>query len=112
MDNVPVLAITGRTYSDLIGSRYQGDLLGPFYAVAGFNQLVMSASHPRMCVDLACKFAIENRDVAHISIPIDVQEEESAKVQITEHKVPGSTSDILPAVSVPDYSALVEALQS
>jgi pyruvate dehydrogenase (quinone) len=111
MDNVPVLAITGRTYSDLIGFRYQQDvdLLGPFSSVAGFNQLVMNASHARMCVDLACKFAIENRDVAHISIPIDVQEKESSKAQMTEHKVPGSTSDISPAVSVPDHSALLDA---
>jgi pyruvate dehydrogenase (quinone) len=74
MDNAPVLAITGRTYSDLIGFRYQQDvdLLGPFSAVAGYNHLVMNASHAQMSVDLACKFAIENRDVAHLSIPIDV----------------------------------------
>ena len=111
MDNAPVLAITGRTYSDLIGSGYQQDvdLLRLFSDVAGFNQLVMNPSHARMCVDLACKFAIENRDVAHISIPIDVQEEESSKGRITEHKVPKSTSDILPAVSVPSHSALLKA---
>ncbi len=111
MDNAPVLAITGRTYSDLIGFRYQQDvdLLGPFSAVAGYNQIVMNASHAQMSVDLACKFAIENRDVAHISIPIDVQEQEFSKSQVTEHKVTKSTSDILPAVSVPDRSAIEKA---
>ena len=111
MDNVPVLAITGRTYSDLMGSRYQQDvdLLGPFSEVAHFNQIVMNPSHARMALDLACKSAIENRDVAHISIPIDIQEQESSKDQVTEHKVPKSTSDILPAVSVPSGEALEQA---
>jgi pyruvate dehydrogenase (quinone) len=111
MDNAPVLAITGRTYSDLMGSRYQQDvdLLGPFSAVARFNQLIMSASHAQMALDLACKSAIENRDVAHISIPIDIQELEFSKDQVTEHKVPKSTSDILPAVSVPSNEALEQA---
>ncbi len=111
LDNAPVLAITGRTYSDLIGFRYQQDvdLLGPFSAVAGYNQIVMNASHAQMSVDLACKFAIENRDVAHISIPIDVQEQEFSKSQVTEHKVPKSTSNTLPAISVPDISGLEQA---
>ena len=111
MDSVSVLAITGRTYSDLMGSRYQQDvdLLEPFSAVARFNQIIMSASHAEMAVDLACKSAIENRDVAHISIPIDIQEQELSKDQVTEHKVPRSTSDILPAVSVPSDEALEQA---
>src|SRR5438034_11005944 len=57
MDNAPVLAITGRTYSDLIGSKYQQDvdLLRPFSDVAEFNQLIMNASHAQMTVDLACR---------------------------------------------------------
>ena len=111
MDNVPLLAITGRTYSDLIGFRYQQDvdLLVPFAGVAGYNHLVMNPSHAQMSVDLACKFAIENRDVAHISIPIDVQIQEFSKSQVTEQKVTKATSDIIPAVSVPDRSALEQA---
>ncbi|MHB8568469.1 MAG: thiamine pyrophosphate-dependent enzyme [Nitrososphaerales archaeon] len=111
MDSAPVLAITGRTYSDLIGFRYQQDvdLLAPFSSVAGYNQIVMSASHAQMSVDLACKFAIENKDVAHISIPIDIQEQELSKGQVTEHKVLKSTSDVLPTVSVPDRPGLEQA---
>jgi len=111
MDNVPVLAITGRTYSDLIGSRYQQDvdLQVPFSAVTCFNNMVMNPAHAQMVLDLACKSAIENRDVAHISIPIDIQEQELSKKQVTEHKVLNSTSDILPAVSIPDKTAILQA---
>ncbi|MHB1869100.1 MAG: thiamine pyrophosphate-dependent enzyme [Nitrososphaerales archaeon] len=111
MDNVPVLAITGRTYSDLIGSRYQQDvdLQVPFSAVTCFNNMVMNPAHAQMVLDLACKSAIENRDVAHISIPIDIQEQELSKNQVTEHKVLNSTSDILPAVSIPDKTAITQA---
>ncbi|MGI0090071.1 MAG: thiamine pyrophosphate-dependent enzyme [Nitrososphaerales archaeon] len=111
MDNVPVLAITGRTYSDLIGSGYQQDvdLLGPFSAVAGFNHIIMNAEHAQMTVDLACKHATGNRGVAHISIPIDVQEEQFSKDRVSEHKVPKSTSNILPAAFLPDHPALEQA---
>ncbi|MHB1908954.1 MAG: thiamine pyrophosphate-dependent enzyme [Nitrososphaerales archaeon] len=111
MDNVPVLAITGRTYSDLIGSGYQQDvdLLGPFSAVAGFNHIIMNAEHAQMTLDLACKHATGNRGVAHISIPIDVQEEQLSKDRITEHEVPKSTSDILPSSFMPDQPSLERA---
>jgi pyruvate dehydrogenase (quinone)/pyruvate oxidase len=62
-----------------------------------------------MCVDLACKFAIENRDVAHISIPIDIQEQEASKKHESEHKVPQSTSNVLPSVTVPPVADLQNA---
>lgn len=103
MDNIPILAITGRTYSDLVGSGYQQDvdLLGPFSDVTEFNHTIMNASQAEMAVDLSVKSAIGNRGVSHISIPIDVQEQELSDKQVTEHKVPDSTSDILPSKSVP-----------
>ena len=112
MDNVPVLAITGRTYADLIGSGYQQDvdLLAPFSPVARFNHLIMNSSHARMAVDLACKSAIGNRGVAHISIPIDIQEQDLSESQTSEHKVPKSTSDMLPRISVPDTASVERAV--
>jgi pyruvate dehydrogenase (quinone)/pyruvate oxidase len=111
MDNVPLLAITGRTYSDLMGSRYQQDvdLLAPFSDVARFNHIIMSPSHAQMAVDLACKSALGNRDVSHISIPIDIQEQQFSEESVSEHKVARSTSDILPATSVPNEGALMQA---
>jgi len=97
LDNAPVLAITGNTYSDLIGSRYQQDvdLLAPFSQVAGFNHLVMNASHARMAVDIACKHAISCRDVGHISIPIDIQEQDLSEAHVSQHKVLKATSNVL-----------------
>ncbi|HVB12533.1 MAG TPA: thiamine pyrophosphate-dependent enzyme, partial [Nitrososphaerales archaeon] len=77
--------------------------------VTCFNNMVMNPAHAQMVLDLACKSAIENRDVAHISIPIDIQEQELSKNQVTEHKVLNSTSDILPAVSIPDKTAIMQA---
>jgi pyruvate dehydrogenase (quinone) len=110
-DNVPLLAITGRTYSDLMGSRYQQDvdLTIPFSQVATYNQVIMSASHAELAVDYACKNAIERRDVSHLSIPIDIQEQELSKDQITEHHVPKSTSDVLPGSSLPSQAELEKA---
>src|ERR1700681_1224844 len=47
MDGAPVLAITGQTYHDLIGTRYQQevDLLALFKDVAVYNQMVLGAGH-------------------------------------------------------------------
>ena len=111
LDHTPVLAITGRTYSDLIGSEYQQDvdLTRPFADVARFNHTVMNASHAQMAVDLALKSAILERDVAHISIPIDVQNQELSKDQESEHKVRGLTSPNVPPRSVPDKTSLQSA---
>src|SRR5256885_1667321 len=49
MDGAPVLAITGQTYHDLLGSHYQQevDLLSLFKDVAVFDQEIMGASHVR-----------------------------------------------------------------
>ena len=47
MDGAPVLAITGQTYHDLIGTQYQQevDLLSLFKDVAVYNQQVLGAGH-------------------------------------------------------------------
>src|SRR5438874_12319074 len=51
LDGAPVLAITGQTYHDLIGTRYQQevDLLALFKDVALYDQQVLGAAH---CVPL------------------------------------------------------------
>src|ERR1700738_2453426 len=53
MDGAPVLAITGQTYHDLIGTRYQQevDLLSLFKDVAVYNQQMLGAGHVRALVD-------------------------------------------------------------
>src|SRR5881392_3271589 len=53
MDGAPVLAITGQTYHDLIGTHYQQevDLLSLFKDVALFDQEVLGATHVQPLVD-------------------------------------------------------------
>src|SRR5246127_769244 len=69
MDGAPVLALTGQTYHDVMGTQYQQevDLLSLFKDVALYNQQVLSASHVRALVDAACRAALSNRGVAHIT---------------------------------------------
>jgi pyruvate dehydrogenase (quinone) len=111
IDNRPVLAITGRTYSDLIGPGYQQDvdLTIPFAGVAGFNHMISNPWQARMVVDSACKYAIQNQDVSHISIPIDVQVQELSKAKETEHNVPNMPTNPVMSESVPDKVYLEQA---
>jgi len=69
MDGAPVLALTGQTYHDLVGMRYQQevDLLSLFKDVAIFNQQVLGAAHAHSLVDAACRSALACRGVAHIT---------------------------------------------
>src|SRR5256885_5930838 len=56
LDGAPVLAITGMTFHDLIGTHTQQDveLDKTFIDVAQFNERVMGPTHVESVVDLAC----------------------------------------------------------
>src|SRR5580704_1448704 len=75
-DGQPVLAITGHTFSDLIGTHYKQDLdLDKlFMDVAAYNERIMGPSHVINVVDEAIKTALSQRTVVHINIPKDIQE--------------------------------------
>ena len=75
-DGQPVLAITGHTFHDLIGTHYQQDvdLVKVFSDVAAYNERVMGPAHVCNVVDEAVKTAIARRTVAHITIPKDIQD--------------------------------------
>lgn len=75
-DGQPVLAITGHTFHDLIGTHYQQDvdLDKVFSDVAAYNERVMGPAHVCNVVDEAVKTAIAKRTVAHITIPKDIQD--------------------------------------
>lgn len=109
-DSTPVLAITGSTYSDLMGSGYQQDvnLLQLFSDVAVYNNMINSPEHAEMAVDIACKTALGRRGVSHLTIPIDVQEQK-LKNRYTRHKVPGHTSDVITSKIIPDKALLDKA---
>ena len=75
-DGQPVLAITGHTFHDLIGTHYKQDLdLDKlFMDVAAYNERIMGPSHVQNVVDEAIKTALSQRTVVHINIPKDIQE--------------------------------------
>jgi pyruvate dehydrogenase (quinone) len=104
MDGAPVLAVTGQTYHDLVGTRYQQevDLLSLFKDVAVYNQQVLGAGHVRALVDAGCRAALSLRGVAHITCPVDLQEQKVADDKPSEKKVEGHTSDAWrPPIVVP-----------
>lgn len=75
LDGAPVLAITGHTFHDLIGTHYQQDVdLDKLYMdVAVYNERIMGPAHVVNVVDEAVRCALARRGVAHITIPKDVQ---------------------------------------
>src|SRR3954468_16244451 len=88
-DGVPVLAITGHTFHDLIGQHYQQDvdLVKLFMDVAVYNERVMGPAHVNNCVDEALRTAIGRRNVAHLCIPKDIQEWTSADARWSKDNV-------------------------
>lgn len=76
LDGAPVIAITGRTYSDLMGSGYQQDInqLQLFADVTAYNNMIIAPEQAEMAVDIACRTALSQRGVSHLTIPIDIQE--------------------------------------
>src|SRR5881227_1109328 len=75
-DGQPVLAITGHTFHDLIGTHYQQDvdLDKLFMDVTVYNERVMGPGHVVNAVDEAIRTAVARRGVAHLCIPKDIQE--------------------------------------
>lgn len=75
-DGQPVLAITGHTFHDLIGTHYQQDLDldKVFMDVAAYSERVMGPAHVQNVVDEAIKIALARRTVTHINIPKDIQD--------------------------------------
>ena len=104
MDGAPVLALTGQTYHDLIGTRYQQevDLLSLFKDVAVYNQQILGAGHVRTLVDAGCRAALSRRGVAHITCPVDLQEQKVSDDERSKKSVEGHTSDVWqPPIAVP-----------
>ncbi|MGC1372333.1 MAG: thiamine pyrophosphate-dependent enzyme [Candidatus Sulfotelmatobacter sp.] len=75
-DCQPVLAITGHTFHDLIGTHYQQDvdLDKLFMDVSEYNERIMGPAHAVNVLDEAIRTAMARRGVAHITIPKDIQE--------------------------------------
>jgi pyruvate dehydrogenase (quinone) len=72
LDGAPVLALTGQTYHDLVGTRYQQevDLLSLFKDVSVYNQQMLSSGQAQALVDAGCRAALACRGVAHLTCPV------------------------------------------
>jgi pyruvate dehydrogenase (quinone)/pyruvate oxidase len=53
----------------------------------------MGPSHVENVVDLACRTALAYRGVAHVTIPVDIQEMPAGKAR-SKRNIPGHTSDV------------------
>jgi pyruvate dehydrogenase (quinone) len=95
LDQQPVLAITGMQFNDVTGTFQQQDveLDKLFIDVACYNNRVMSGAHMGPVADLAIRSAIEKRSVAHITIPIDVQQQ-PAKAAKSQRNVANHSSSV------------------
>jgi pyruvate dehydrogenase (quinone) len=113
-DGQPVLAITGHTFHDLIGTYYQQDvdLDKLFMDVAAYNQRVMSASHVVNVVDEAVKTALAYRTVAHITIPKDIQDWTESNGHRSSANISKHSGDLFAkSHPVPSDAAIQEAAQ-
>ena len=111
-DGQPVLAITGHTFHDLIGTHYQQDvdLDKLFMDVAAYNQRVMGTAHVVNVVDEAIKTALAWRTVAHITIPKDIQDWTASEDTRSAANVTSHSSDLYTAVHpVPPAASLQAA---
>ena len=116
-DGQPVLAITGHTFHDLIGTHYQQDvdLDKLFSDVAVFSERVMGPAHVCNLVDEAVKRAHARRGVAHITIPKDIQTWTSdglrSKANIPHHSggLVGDTYPLPPKAALEQAADIINA---
>jgi len=75
VDRAPVLALTGQVNTQVLGpgAFQEIDLASAYAPVARFSQTVLRDSNPVELMNLACKTAIVERDVAHLIFPDEVQ---------------------------------------
>src|SRR5579875_1415723 len=95
IDQAPVLAITGMTYHDLIGTHYLQDMNQDYLYqdVAIYNQRLMGPAHAKNIVDYACRAALSQRGVAHLALPIDYQIADMSQEKRFHRNVKGHTSE-------------------
>ena len=96
LDGAPVLAITGMQFHDLLHTHTQQDveLDKVFMDVAVYNSRIMGAAHTENVVNLACRTALAYRGVAHVTMPVDLQDQPLKRDENSKRNVPGHTSDV------------------
>ncbi len=96
LDYQPVLAITGLQFHDLIGTWTQQDVETDklFMDACVYNQRIMGPAHVENIVDLAVRTAISYRGVAHVTMPVDMQEKEVKDRDRSKRNQPHHVSEV------------------
>jgi pyruvate dehydrogenase (quinone)/pyruvate oxidase len=112
LDGVPVVAITGLQFHDLLHTHTQQDveLDKVFQDVAVYNSRIMGPAHVESVTALACRTALAYRGVSHITVPVDVQDMPFDKSETSKRNVPHHVSDVYTDFSgLPDERTLTAA---
>jgi pyruvate dehydrogenase (quinone)/pyruvate oxidase len=112
VDQAPVLAITGMTYHDLIGTNYLQDLNQDYFYqdLAVYNQRLMGPAHAKNIVDYACRAALSVKGVSHLALPIDYQVADMSQEKRYMRNVKGHTSEAFTVPKrIPERSQLEKA---
>ena len=114
LDGVPVLAITGLQFHDLLHTETQQDVeLDKLYAdVAKYNVRVMGPAHMESVAELACRTALAYHGVAHITVPVDFQSTPVERAPRSERNLPHHVSEVwADSAHVPTDEALRRAAE-
>ena len=114
LDGVPVLAITGLQFHDLIGTYTQQDVAVDklFMDVSVYNERIMGAAHAQNITELACRTALARQGVAHITIPVDFQDQELKSAPRSARNKPNHVSnEFAIGARRPTSTELTEAAQ-
>jgi pyruvate dehydrogenase (quinone) len=112
VEQAPMLAITGMTYSDLVGTSYLQDVNIDylFNDVALYNQRIMGPQHVQNVVDYAVRTAMTQRGPSHLAFPIDYQAAPADSGTRFQRNVPDHSSTAYrPPVRVPTRQDLESA---
>jgi len=109
MEGAPVLAITGTVPHDLIGTQYTQEIntMAMFHDIAVYNEQITGPIHAQTIIDLACRTALTNPGLAHITIPTDIQQKPLGK---DKHSMKGGhlmgSSSFSPRIIIPSNEEL------
>jgi pyruvate dehydrogenase (quinone)/pyruvate decarboxylase len=111
-DGAPVVAITGTTFHDLTGVRFQQsvDTVRLMQDVALYNVQVNGPEHALLVANRACRAALGDRGVAHLTIAKDVQSmKRSADKRSMRNPGARSSAAWTPVIPIPPADQLQDA---
>ncbi len=115
IDQSPVVAITGMTYHDVIGTHYLQDIDhdAVHRDACVYSQRIMGEAHVLPVVDMAVRSAIGQRAPAAIAIPIDIQSGDAVTGDRSIKNIQGhSAVAALDGRRLPPRSRLEQAAQA